>query len=162
MENFDEYVKKEAKQISQVEHWLDMTRGVIPHPHQPQPHPHPKRPMYLIRMRGKQCSSLTKVKARVLPVKANYGDRYENQTCRLYQEEDKTQKPVLNECKITKEKTYRIYEMIQGYQLGSRLLSDSCSNSLTVGIYPAANVQRYVFISLPNKMIHIHVYEVCF
>ena len=41
----------------------------------------------------------------MLPVKANYGDRYVNKTCRLCQEEDETQRHVLNKCKITKEKT---------------------------------------------------------
>ena len=44
----------------------------------------------------------------MLPVKANYGDRYVNKTCRLCQEEDETQRHVLNECKMTKEKAKHI------------------------------------------------------
>ena len=37
-------------------------------------------------------------------VKANRGDRYENKKCRLCQEEGETQKHILKECKVSKEK----------------------------------------------------------
>ena len=39
----------------------------------------------------------------MLPVKAKYGDKYVNKTCRLFQKEDQTQKHDLHDCKITKE-----------------------------------------------------------
>ena len=44
----------------------------------------------------------------MLPVKASYGDMYENKTCCLCQEEDETQKHVLCECKIIKENAKHI------------------------------------------------------
>ena len=40
----------------------------------------------------------------MVPVKANYGDRYQDKRFRLCQEEEETQKDVLSECRITKEK----------------------------------------------------------
>ena len=39
----------------------------------------------------------------MLPVKPNYGDRYENKMCRLCQEEEETQRHILSECRTTKE-----------------------------------------------------------
>ena len=38
----------------------------------------------------------------MVPVKANYGDRYQDKICRLCKEEEETQKHVLSECGITK------------------------------------------------------------
>ena len=38
----------------------------------------------------------------MVPVKANYGDGYQNKLCRHCQEEEETQKHVLSDCRITK------------------------------------------------------------
>ena len=38
----------------------------------------------------------------MVPVKANYGDKYQDKIYRLCQEEEETQKHVLSECRITK------------------------------------------------------------
>ena len=39
----------------------------------------------------------------MLPVKSNYGERYENEMCRLCQEDEETQRHILSECRTTKE-----------------------------------------------------------
>ena len=39
----------------------------------------------------------------MLPVKSNFGDRYENNMCRLCQKEEETRRHILSECRITKE-----------------------------------------------------------
>ena len=44
----------------------------------------------------------------MVPVKANYGDRYQDKRCPLCQEEEETQKHVLSECRITEEKTKHV------------------------------------------------------
>ena len=90
---FQQYVKKEAEQKSKVKHWLEMWGGEIPQ----------RRAVYLKMMTRKQCSNIIKVRTRMLTVKSNYGDRYKNKTCRLCQEEEETQKPILSECRTTNE-----------------------------------------------------------
>ena len=39
----------------------------------------------------------------MLPVKSNYGDRYENKMCLLCQEQEETQRHILSERRTTKE-----------------------------------------------------------
>ena len=85
---FKKYIIKEAEGKSKVKHWLDMREGEIPQ----------RRANYLKTMTRKQCTSIIKVRTRMVPVKANYGDRYQDKICRLCQEEE-TQK---HECRIAK------------------------------------------------------------
>ena len=89
---FEKYIIKEAEEKSKVKHWLEMREGEIPQ----------RRANYLKTMTRKQCTSIIKVRTRMVPVKANYGDRYQDKICRLCQEEEETQKHVLSECRITK------------------------------------------------------------
>ena len=89
---FEKYIIKEAEEKSTVKHWLDMREGEIPQ----------RLANYLKTITRKQCTSIIKVRTRMVPVKANYGDRYQDKKCRLCQEEEETQKHVLSECRITK------------------------------------------------------------
>ena len=66
----------------QVKHWPEIRGGEILQ----------RRTEYLKRMTRKQCSNMIKISTRMLPVKSNFGDRYENKMCRLCQEEEETQK----------------------------------------------------------------------
>ena len=55
---FEQYVKKEAEQKSNVKHWLEMRGGEIPQ----------RRAVYIKMMTRKQCSNIIKVRTRMLPV----------------------------------------------------------------------------------------------
>ena len=74
---FEKYIIKEAEEKSKVNYWLEMREGEIPQ----------RRANYLKTMTRKQCTSIIKVRTRMVPVKANYGDRYQDKICRLCQEE---------------------------------------------------------------------------
>ena len=102
-EKFQQYIEREAAQKSKVKHWLEMKKGIIPS----------KREAYMSKLTRKQCSSIVKVRTRMLPVKVNHAESHSNKTCRLCEESVETQKHILTECPVTKDEinsiTYEKY-----------------------------------------------------
>ena len=92
-EKFQQYIEREAAQKSKVKHWLEMKKGIIPS----------KREAYMSKLTRKQCSSIVKVRTRMLQVKVNHAASHSNKTCRLCKESVETQKHILTECPVTKD-----------------------------------------------------------
>ena len=56
------------------------------------------RAKYLDRLTREQCANLFKVRARMLPVKANYKNNHDNQTCRWCSCPKETQEHIILQC----------------------------------------------------------------
>ena len=57
------------------------------------------KPKYMETLSRNKCSAIFKYKCRMIDVKANYPDRYENKTCRFCGDDNETQEHIFKECK---------------------------------------------------------------
>ena len=64
----------------------------------------------------KTTSTIFKTRTRMIDVKANYKNKYKDQTCRLCKKENETQQHILTECEITRKNNLTIdYDMLSAH-----------------------------------------------
>ena len=86
---FEMNIKKEAETKSKTKHWLQMNQGTVPK----------VRPEYMNKLNRRECSTIIKIRSRMIPVKSNMMASHNNQICRMCNDECETQEHLLAECK---------------------------------------------------------------
>lgn len=87
---FKEYIQKAGANKSKIQHLLEGRQNWYPL----------DRPDYMNELTRKEASNIFKARTRMLDVKDNFRNKYQNLACRACNAADETQQHVLEECEV--------------------------------------------------------------